>query len=237
MGWLGGLLRGGGGELGWDDLVRLVVRAIGALARRADRGRVAFPPEVTVRIEVAEGSVEVIRGFVARRELDEAVGAALANEHDCDVRDLPLREYTVASGSKTRVDAIEGTAQIWELAIEGGDLDGRVVRLSGRRDVRFGRGPWHGPDRLVPNDVVVCEETELVSRRAGKIAHAGSELEVEALDQGDALVVRRASGETIRPARTAAGRVSARAGDVIELIDGKGGVVKLHLRRSSVEPA
>jgi hypothetical protein len=231
MGWLGGLLGGGSDELGWDDLVRRVVRAIGSLARRADRGRVAFPPEVTIDIEVAEGGLEVIRGFVARRELDERVGAALANEHDCDPRELPFREYVVRAGRGTKIVAREGSTHAWEITIEGGDRDGQKTRLAAsQREVRVGRGEWHGKKEHLRNDMIVCDATDDVSRRAARIVQAGSELEVESLDQGDTLVVRRASGESIRPARTSSGRVAVRSGDVIEL-----GGVRCVVRRVRIE--
>ena len=49
MGWLG-WLRGGSEELGFDDLVKRIAEAIAKLARYAERGRVAFPADVTVRI-------------------------------------------------------------------------------------------------------------------------------------------------------------------------------------------
>jgi hypothetical protein len=59
----------------------------------------------------------------------------------------------------------------------------------------------------------------------------GHQLEVTALDQGDLLVVRRSTGEALRPARTARGRVTVRAGDAIELGDGKDAVVRLVVHR------
>jgi hypothetical protein len=70
-----------------------------------------------------------------------------------------------------------------------------------------------------------------VSRRAGRLWRAGPGFEIEALDQGDGLVVRRAAGEAIRPARTARGRLAVRDGDAIELGDGHGRAVRLVVRR------
>ncbi|HEY3358212.1 MAG TPA: FHA domain-containing protein [Polyangia bacterium] len=226
-------LRGGSDELGWDDLVRRVADEVARLGRYGARGQVSFPPEVNVRITVAEGSLEVIRGFVGRPELDREVEAALANRCDCAPADLPLREYAVAAGAATAITVTEGAARAWELLIEGGDLAGRSVRLPpGQAEARFGRGEWHGPDQHVRNDLVVAQRTEYVSRRAGRLLRAGHVLEVEPLDQGDGLVVRRAAGEALRPARTASGRVPVRAGDVIELGDGHGRAVRLVLRRA-----
>jgi hypothetical protein len=57
-------------------------------------------------------------------------------------------------------------------------------------------------------------------------------VEVASLDQGDELIVRRASGETIRPARTSRGRVVVKAGDTIELGDGRGATVRLIVQRA-----
>ena len=90
-------------------------------------------------------------------------------------------------------------------------------------ELTFGRGG--------DNDLVVCERTQFVSRRAGRLVRAGHLIEVHALDQGDLLVVRRADGETVRPARTARGCVAIRGGDAIELGDGRGGIVTLRVAR------
>lgn len=232
MKFLPGFLRGGRDELGWDDLVTRVVGAVAKLARFAARGRVAFPSEVTVRIEVGEGSVDVIRGFVAKPEFDAEVGAALANEVGCGVAELPRREYVVVAATSTRVVATESRARTWRIRIEGGDLDGREVVLPAGRGVhRMGRGPYHGAERDLPNDVVVCERSEFVSRRAARLTTAGAAIEVESLDQADALVVRRTSGELLRPSRTAKGRVPLRSGDVIELVDPRGASVRLIFTR------
>ena len=89
-------------------------------------------------------------------------------------------------------------------------------------ELQFGRGA---------NDIKVCDKTEFVSRRAGKLYRAGHQLEVAALDQGDELVVRRESGETVRPSRTARGRAVVKSGDTIELGDGRGALIKLTVTR------
>jgi hypothetical protein len=233
MGWLKGMLQGGGDELGWDDLIRRVVDAVSALRRHGPRGEVAFPDAVIVRITVGEGGAAVVQGFADRPDLDRAVGAALANKHDVDPSALPLREYVVSIADRTTVTATEGAPRTWQLAIGGGDRDGQAVALpAGWSELAFGRGPWHGADHGAKNDLVVCDKTEFVSRRAGRLYRAGHVLEVSSLDQGDDLVVRRASGETIRPARTARGRAVLKEGDAIELSDGRSGVVRLLLQRS-----
>ncbi len=233
MRWFADFLRGGSDELGWDDLVRRSVQAIAKLARYGERGRVAFPTDVTVRIEVGEGSVGVVQSFVDDPDLDREVGAALANECDCTPADLPAREYAVSAARPTSVTAAEAPPLRWEIAIEDGDFGGRVLAVPrGGREVRFGRGEWHGADRALRNDLVVCDATEFVSRKAGRLIPSGRRLEVEALDQGDSLSVRRTDGAVVRPARTAKGRVALGAGDTIELSDGKGRAVRLVLRLS-----
>jgi ERCC4-type nuclease len=102
---------------------------------------------------------------------------------------------------------------------------------AGWSELAFGRGPWHGGDHGARNDLVVCDKTEYVSRRAGRLYRAGNQVEVAALDQADELIVRRASGESVRPARTARGRALVKAGDAIELGDGRNNVVRLVLER------
>lgn len=232
MGWLSDLLRGGQRELGWDDLVRHIVDAIASLHRHGPQGEAAFPPDVVVRITVLEGGEAIVRGFLDRPELDRAVAAGLANRCDAGADALPARDYVLSVADRVSITATEGAPRTWRLAIAGGDLDGHVLTPpDGWAELAFGRGPWHGPDHAARNDLVVCEHTEFVSRRAGRLYRAGNRLEVAALDQGDALVVRRASGEAIRPARTARGRTAVGAGDAIELGDGRGEPVRLLVQR------
>jgi hypothetical protein len=232
MGWLSDLLKGGSNELGWDDLVRRVVDGVVALKRYGARGEVVFPGEVTVRITVGEGSVDVVQGFVDRPDLDREVDAALQNRVDVPAEDLPQREYVVSPADRTSVTVVEGAPRAWQFVVEGGDLIGRTLALpAGWTEAAFGRGEWHGGEQHARNDLVVCEKTEFVSRRAGRLFRVGNHLEVAALDQGDLLLVRRASGETVRPARTARGRISVKPGDAIELADGRGECVRLVVQR------
>lgn len=232
MGWLS-KLRGGGDELGWDDLVRRIVDAIAALRQYGPRGEVAFPDDIVVRITVPESTLAVVQGFIDRPALDREVVAAVANRCDVSADGVPAREYVVSAADRTAVTAGEGTPRTWRLAIAGGDLDGASLALpAGWSELAFGRGAWHGADHGARNDLVICEKTEFVSRRAGRLFRAGHQLEVSSLDQGDELVVRRASGETIRPSRTARGRATLKAGDAIELGDGRGTTVRLVLGRA-----
>lgn len=233
MSWLSGLLRGGSDELGWEDVVRGIADAIAAHHHHGPRGEPAFPPALVVRITVPERSLAVVEGFVARPELDREVVAAVANRCDVEAAAVPPREYVVSAADRASITASEGAPRRWRLGIAGGDRDGALLELPpAGAELAFGRGPWHGPDHGAPNDLVICDRTEFVSRRAGRLVRAGHQLEVVALDQGDELVVRRASGETVRPARTARGRATVTAGDAIELGDGRGAVVRLIVIRS-----
>ena len=231
MGWLSDLLRGGSDELGWDDLVRRIVDTIVPLRAYGQRGESIFPEDVIVRITVPEGNMAIVQGFIDRPELDREVGAALANRCDVATDALPSREYIVSAADRPSVTASEGAVKAWRLVIEGGDLDGSTLELpAGWTELSFGRGQWHGADHGARNDLIVCNKTEFVSRRAGRLYRAGHQLEVVALDQGDELVVKRASGD-VRPARTARGRAVVKPGDAIELGDGRGGTLRLLVQR------
>lgn len=232
MGWLSDLLRGGDDELGWDDLIRRTVDAVAKLRTYGPRGESVFPEDVIVRITVGEGGAAIVQGFIDKPELDREVAAALANRCDLPVDALPAREYIVSVADRVSITASEGTVKSWRLVIAGGDRDGETLELPASwTELAFGRGAWHGADHGARNDLVVCDKTEFVSRRAGRLFRAGHQLEVASLDQADELVVRRASGETVRPARTARGRAIVKPDDAIELSDGKGGAVRLHVQR------
>jgi hypothetical protein len=232
MGWLSDLLKGGSDEMGWDDLVRRVVDGVAGLRRYGARGEVIFPSEVTIRITVGGGSVDVVRGFLERPELDREVEAALQNRCDVGAEALPQREYVVSAADRTSVTVLEGTPKAWQFLVEGGDLDGRNLSLpSGWTEAAFGRGQWQGGEQHARNDLVICERTEFVSRRAGRLFRTGNHLEVAALDQGDLLAVRRNDGELVRPSRTARGRVAMKSGDAIEIADGRGACVRVVVQR------
>jgi hypothetical protein len=234
MSWLSGLL-GGGDEVGWDDLLTLAVDKLAALAHHGARGAVVFADEVQLALTVPAGSVAVARTFVEDPRFDREVGAALANRCDVPAADLPVRGYQVTAGERLAVTVTEQRPRRWELAVEGGDRGGLVLPLpAGTGELTFGRGEWHGPEGHVRNDLVVCDATTFVSRRAGVLHRAGNHLEVAAYDQGDLLVVRRADGEVVRPARTARGRAVVKPGDTIELSDGREAVVRLVARRAPV---
>lgn len=233
MRWLRSWVKGGTDELGWDDWIRRVTKAVGETAHYGPRGAVAFPAEVEVRVVAPPQSAELAREFLRRPGFDREVGAELANRWDCEPSALPLRAYRVEEGEVWEVRAAIAAAEArWTLAVAGGDRDGEVLELpAGRSEVRFGRGPWHGADRQVRNDLVVAGDAAFVSRRAGRLCAAGHLLEVEALDQGDHLAVARAGGEYVRPARAASGRAMLQEGDAIELSGGDELKIRLVLER------
>ncbi|HEY5952404.1 MAG TPA: hypothetical protein VIV40_43195 [Kofleriaceae bacterium] len=233
MGWLSDLLRGGDDELGWDDLIRRTVDEVAKLRSYGQKGETVFPEHVIVRITVPEGAVAVVQGFIDRPDLDREVGAALANKCDVGTGALPAREYVVSPADRASITVTEGVAKPWHIVIAGGDLDGQTLPLPASwSELSFGRGPWHGADHGARNDLIVCDKTEFVSRRAGRLYRAGHQLEVAALDQADELVVRRTAGDAVRPARTARGRAIVKPGDTIELGDGKGGALRLIVQRN-----
>lgn len=231
MRWLRSLVKGGADELGWDDWVRRVARAVGATAHFGARGAVSFPPEVEVEIVAPTAGAGAARGFLNRPAFDRAVAAELENRWDCPASELPFRSYQVVEGEGLRVSArasAEAGEARWALTIEGGDRDGETLSIPpGRAEVRFGRGAWHGGDRQVKNDLAIADEAAFVSRRAGRLVAAGHGWEVESLDQGDLLAVERSGGESLRPARSASGRAALGAGDALELSDG--GELKIRL--------
>lgn len=217
-----GWLRGGNDEVGWDDLVRRIASAVAGLARFGARGRVTFPPAVEVEIAVRPGAIELVRAFSGRSDFDREVTAAIANRCDCPVAELPARAYRIAEGRRFALRVTEAAPSRWRVEIQGGDRAGQVFAVPpGRADIPFGRGEWHGSVRDGRNELVVCDRTEFVSRRAGRLHCHGSRVEVEALAQGEFLAVCRADGSVVHPVRTPAGRAAVGDGDAIELTDGR----------------
>ena len=214
-------------ELGQPDLLRRVSDGIVSLARHADRGLPVLPPEVEVRIKVGAGGVQVIERFVQDPAFDREVEARVLNELVRLRPDgLPVRRYIVEQGDKNAVEVREAPLRRFRLRIQGGDRDGASVTLPAtRRQYLLGRGDWHGEEMQVANDVVLCEGEKAVSRRAARLHRSAAGLELESLDQREALVIERADGERLRPALTASGRVPLAAGDRVEFTDGKRPVI------------
>jgi len=226
-----GVLDGGTTELGAPDLLRKIVDGIAKLRHHADRGVSLLPPEVEVHIQVAEGSLHVIEKFVQDPTFDKEVEAALKNKLvDVPEHSLPVRRYMVEPGKKTRVQVAEARPKKYSLRIEGGDRDGTVIAIPGEmRDLLMGRGPWHGDDQQVANDVQVAETDRRVSRRAARMHRAGAMFELEALDQAEAMVLVKPDGQRLRPALSATGKVQVRPGDAIEFLEGARPVVTVRL--------
>ncbi len=226
------VLGGGSHELHRDDLLRRTEEGMWRLRSFGARGEECFPPAVVVRIAVASGSPEVVRGLVTEAAFARDLEARLRNRlvHP-GAGGLPTLRWEVDAGSQDAVTVAEDPRPSAAFVrIRGGDRDGACVTLaSGQHEFRLGRGAWHGRDRVLPNDVVLCEEDAFVSRAAALLVRAGGALEIESRDQGECLQVVRADGTRIRPARTATGRVRVDPGDTVVLDDGEGRSVVLAL--------
>lgn len=222
------------GELGHPDLRRRVVDGISKLRRHADRGVEVLPPEVEVHITVGEGSVQVIERFVADPAFDRDVEAGLRNKLVRAREDrMPVRRYFVEAGKRTQVVVKETPPRTYHLRIEGGDRAGASVPMPGEKRVFLvGRGPWHGDEQQVANDVVVSDGEKAISRRAARLHRVSGNFELEALDQGEALVVARPDGQRLRPALSASGRVPVHPGDVMEFTDGAKTVLTVRLEEA-----
>ena len=221
-------------ELGQPDLLRRVTAGIVALARHADRGIPVLPAEVEVRIRVGDGGVQTIERFVQDPAFDREVEARVLNELVRLRPDgLPVRRYIVEAGERTAVEVKEAPLRRFRLRIQGGDRDGATVTLpASRRQYLLGRGDWHGEEMQVANDVVLSESERAVSRRAARLHRSAAGLELESLDQREALVVEKPDGERLRPALTASGRVPLAYGDRIEFTDGRRPVVTFVLEEA-----
>ena len=214
-------------ELGQPDLLRRVSAGIVALARHADRGIPVLPPEVEVRIHVGDGGVQTIERFVQDPAFDREVEARVLNELVRLRPDgLPVRRYVVEVGERNSVEVKEAPLRRFRLRIQGGDRDGAAITLPpNRRQYLLGRGDWHGEEMQVANDVVLSQSERAVSRRAARLHRSAAGLELESLDQREALVVEKQDGDRVRPALTASGRVALASGDRVAFTDGKQPVV------------
>ena len=235
MGWLAslrGALTGGMAEVSRDNLIAAVVSELGVGRVPGARGSEVMPDAVRVLVTVSKDRVGVTERLVRSPVFDRDVERGLLNRWvRIDQHELPLRTYEVGVGVRAlavRVEAVQGASL--HLAIDGGDRDGAVLEVpAGRRVLRMGRGPWHGPHASQPNDLRVSERLAWVSRRAARLRRRGGCLEVQSLDQAECLTVVRANGARVRPVRSAELWVAVGAGDRIELHDGHGQVISLTL--------
>lgn len=218
------------GDLDRPDLVRQVSRGILALRRRGPTGVEELPPGVRVTVEVAGGSLELLRGWVADPAFEREIDARLLNDL-ARPGELPARRYVVVEAERTAVRIDEDAAPTFcVLVIEGGDRHGdRYPVGPGRREWRMGRGRWHTDNRL-PNDVILTEDARWVSRAAAVLRRTGSLFEVEAREQGEFVVVVPADGSPQRPAMTASRKVPVGIGDRVEFHDGRDAHITLVVR-------
>jgi len=226
------VLGGGDHELHRDDLLRRSEEGVWRLRSFGARGEECFPPAVVVRVTLASGSPDVARGLVTDPAFARDLEARLLNRLVHPRPDgLPVVRWEVATGPTDTVTVVEDPRPAAaHLFIRGGDRDGAcVVLAAGQREFRVGRGPWHGRDRVLANDVVASESDAFVSRAAALLIRSGAVLEVESRDQGECLQVLRPDGARIRPARTASGRVRIGPGDTLAFDDGEGHQVLLVL--------
>ena len=213
-------------ELGQPDLLRRVTAGIVALARHAERGIPVLPPEVEVRIRVS-GGTQTIERFLQDPSFDREVEARVLNELvRLRPEGLPVRRYVVEAADRTAIEVKEAPLRRFRLRIQGGDRDGAAIMLPPtRRQYLLGRGDWHGDEMQVANDVVLSQSERAVSRRAARLHRSAAGLELESLDQREAVLVEKQDGERVRPALTASGRVPLAFGDRIVFTDGRNPVI------------
>lgn len=217
------------GELGGADLVVLASQGILALARRDARGKSVLPSGVVLRVTATEGSLEILRVWAHDPATDSEIDARLLNER-FERGALPARRWEIERGETNAIVVVEDASPILAMfVVEGADRDGdRVPVGPGRREWRVGRGRWHADNRL-QNDIVLSETEAWLSKAAAIIRREGAGFEVESRDQGEYLVVVPRDGTPVRPAMTAAGRVTVSVGDRIEFHDGKSAMVALRI--------
>ncbi len=223
------------------SLRQAVVKGVMVLRQRGQRGVDALPRAVQVRIRIGQGSEAVVRRIVDDPQFDADVEADLLNRLvGARAEALPVRNYDIQTDELTSVTVVESSndAIAW-LQIEGGDREGERYPFEATEGCYLlGRGPWHGRDKLLANQMVVSDNDRFVSRRAALLRRAGSGLEIESRDQGDSLVVVRENGRRIRPTHVRERRVSLRPGDAIEFSDGGSQVVRMRLHaRQPADPA
>lgn len=224
------ILGGGRGETSRDDLIGRVVEEILTFKTFGVRGVEIFPASLGIRVNVR--APELTRAFVEDPSFDREIEASLLNRMATPNREaLPLRRYIVERAEDDSVVVEELRASDAALLrVDGGDLDGARIPLpSSARELRLGRGPWHGPDARIRNDLVITESLPWISRAAAVLHRSGPTLEIESRDQGECLAVLRPDGRRVRPHMTASGRQALRPGDAIELSDGAASSLRLWL--------
>ena len=123
--------------------------------------------------------------FVDEPTFDREVEAALRNKLVRAREDrMPVRRYFVKAGKKTQVSVKETPPKTYQLKIEGGDRAGNTVPMQGdKRVFLIGRGPWHGDDQQVANDLIVSESEKAISRRAARLHRVSGSFELARLTQ------------------------------------------------------
>ena len=150
-------------ELTRDDLIQRVVDGVAQTRTFGPSGSVLLPPglRITVRLPGDHPGSQMVASMLHQPGFDAEVGRSLANRlPDVSPHDLPLRTYAVCEGDAiaVKITAAEGITPA-RVLIEGGDLDQISIYLApDQRRFHVGRGPWHGPDRSIPNEIMLTRK-------------------------------------------------------------------------------
>lgn len=211
-------------EWSWDELNRRLVEEVAGLRSFGREGREQLPGTLEITIHVASGSVATVGQFVEDPEFTAQLRANLLNRLSRLPRHaLPEIELCAAGAALDRIEIVEkavcAPARLRLLASAGESSGWPAIDYelpSGQQQFTVGRGPWHGRDDRLHNDVQLPPEARFVSRRAAQLTRKGRFLEVVTRDQGKHLTVEW-NDERIRPDRVAAAAVLVGIGGRIHL--------------------
>jgi hypothetical protein len=213
-------------ELTRDDLVQRVVDGIADTRTFGPSGTILLPPglRITVGLPSDHPGRQLIASMLHQPGFDAEVGRSLANRlPDVSPHELPLRAYAVCEEDaiNLKVTAAEGVLPA-RILIDGGDRNQAAIELaSDQRRFHVGRGPWHGPDRSIPNEIIVTRRQNWVSRRAAVIDRNGANWTVSPRDQRECLTLIHPDGRRVRPWMTPRGQALLQDGDRLEFSDGE----------------
>lgn len=189
-----------GAEWHADALVRRCVNAVCRLGERDLAGVPLWPTAVTLHLEVASADPRTVERLVSIPSVESAIRDGLINRVPAAAQ-LPAVDFRVTGGPTDRVRAVASTCARLRFDILPPSPDSpwswaatSCLPADDQTALLVGRGPHHGGETHLPNDLVLPGEARFITRALGELRRFGAHWVLHPTGSVEGLRVRRHDG-------------------------------------------